>query len=80
MHSLHIYLNHDLIAEKKLLDLAEVQEVIADEIAKVKGVAFAVSSSDIAANRVPDTHVMQLIKNNHYPVRSGDVCGEACAA
>lgn len=68
----YIYLNHDLIAEKKL-DLAEVQEVIADEIAKVKGVAFAVSSSDIAANRVPNTHVMQLIKNNYHPARSGDV-------
>ncbi|MEZ8638925.1 alkaline phosphatase family protein [Vibrio splendidus] len=68
----YIYLNHDLIAEKKL-DLAKVQEAIADEIAKVKGVAFAVSSSDIAANRVPDTHVMQLIKNNYHPARSGDV-------
>ncbi len=68
----YIYLNHDLIAEKKL-NLAEVQEAIADEIAKVKGVAFAVSSSDIATNRVPDTHVMQLIKNNYHPARSGDV-------
>ncbi|MFA0070817.1 alkaline phosphatase family protein, partial [Vibrio breoganii] len=28
---------------------------------------------DIAANRVPDTHVMQLIKNNYHPARSGDV-------
>ncbi|MCG9562612.1 alkaline phosphatase family protein [Vibrio chagasii] len=68
----YIYLNHDLIAEKKL-DLAKVQEAIADEISKVKGVAFAVSSSDIAKNRVPDTHVMQLIKNNYHPARSGDV-------
>ncbi|MFS1859752.1 alkaline phosphatase family protein [Vibrio lentus] len=68
----YIYLNHDLIAEKKL-DLAKVQEAIADEIAKIKGVAFAVSSSDIATNRVPDTHVMQLIKNNYHPARSGDV-------
>jgi len=68
----YIYLNHDLIAQKKL-DLAKVQEAIADEIAKVKGVAFAVSSRDIAANRVPDTHVMQLIKNNYHPARSGDV-------
>lgn len=68
----YIYLSHDLIAEKKL-DLAKVQETIADEIAKIKGVAFAVSSSDIATNRVPDTHVMQLIKNNYHPARSGDV-------
>ncbi|CAH7021834.1 Alkaline phosphatase; Type I phosphodiesterase/nucleotide pyrophosphatase precursor [Vibrio chagasii] len=68
----YIYLNHDLIAEKKL-DLAKVQEAIADEISKVKGVAFAVSSSDIAKSRVPDTHVMQLIKNNYHPARSGDV-------
>ncbi len=68
----YIYLNHDLIAEKQL-DLAKVQEAMADEIAKIKGVAFAVSSSDIAKNRVPDTHVMQLIKNNYHPARSGDV-------
>lgn len=68
----YIYLNHDVIAAKKV-DLAKVQAAIADEIAKIKGVAFAVSSSDIAKNRVPDTHVMQLIKNNYHPARSGDV-------
>jgi len=68
----YIYLNHEEIAKKKL-KLADVQNAIADEIAKIKGVAFAVSSSDIAANRVPDTHVMQMIKNNYHPARSGDV-------
>ncbi|UGA57515.1 alkaline phosphatase family protein [Vibrio sp. VB16] len=68
----YIYLNHDVIAKKKL-DLAKVQNAIAEEIAKVKGVAFAVSSSDIATNRVPNTHVMRLITNNYHPARSGDV-------
>ncbi|MEZ9231259.1 alkaline phosphatase family protein [Vibrio amylolyticus] len=68
----YIYLNHEVIAKKKV-DLAAVQNAIADEMSKVKGVAFAVSSSDIAANRVPDTHIMQLIKNNYHPARSGDV-------
>lgn len=68
----YVYLNHDLIAAKDL-DLAAVRTVVAEETAKVKGVAYAVSSSDIAKNRVPDTRVMQLIKNNYHPARSGDV-------
>lgn len=68
----YIYLNHHMIAEKNL-DLAKVQAAVADELSKVKGVAYAVSSSDIATNRIPDTRVTQLIKNNYHPARSGDV-------
>ncbi|KAB0300575.1 alkaline phosphatase family protein [Vibrio fortis] len=68
----YVYLNHELLKEKKV-DLAAVQAAIADEVSKVEGVAYAVSSTDIAANRVPDTHIMNLIKNNYHPARSGDV-------
>ncbi|MEZ9058654.1 alkaline phosphatase family protein [Vibrio pelagius] len=68
----YVYLNHDLIKEKKV-DLSAVQAVIADEVSKIEGVAYAVSSTDIAENRVPNTHVMNLIKNNYHPARSGDV-------
>ncbi|WGV99405.1 alkaline phosphatase family protein [Vibrio sp. YMD68] len=68
----YIYLNHDVIAKKKV-DLANVQNAIAEEIAKISGVAYAVSSSDIARNQVPDTRLNQLIKNNYHPARSGDI-------
>ncbi|MGC9403470.1 alkaline phosphatase family protein [Vibrio genomosp. F10 str. 9ZC157] len=68
----YIYLNHDVIAKKKV-NLAQVQNAIADEVSKISGVAYAVSSSDIARNQVPDTHLTRLIKNNYHPARSGDV-------
>ncbi|MGF1753361.1 alkaline phosphatase family protein [Vibrio makurazakiensis] len=68
----YIYLDHNVIADKDV-NLADVQTAITDEIVKVKGVAYAYTSSDIATNRVPDTHLSQLIKNNYHPARSGDV-------
>lgn len=68
----YIYLNHNLIAKKKL-DLAKVQQVVADEVAKVTGVAYAVTSDSIAQNKVPNTRIMQMIKNNYHAARSGDV-------
>jgi len=68
----YIYLDHHMIANKNL-ELAKVQAAVADELSKVQGVAYAVSSSDIATNRVPDTRITQLIKNNYHPARSGDV-------
>jgi len=68
----YIYLNHDVISDHKL-NLADVQAAVADEVSKLKGVYQAVSSTDIAQNRVPDSHLMTLIKNNYHPSRSGDV-------
>jgi arylsulfatase A-like enzyme len=68
----YIYLDHDLIA-KKNLSLSDVQKLIAEDVMKVKGVAAAVTSEDIANNRVADSRVNQLIRNNYHPLRSGDV-------
>ncbi|WP_242456563.1 alkaline phosphatase family protein [Vibrio mediterranei] len=68
----YIYLDHDLIAAKKV-SLRDVQKVIAEEVMKVKGVATAVTSEDIASNRVADSRVNELIRNNYHPLRSGDV-------
>ncbi|GAA0784921.1 MULTISPECIES: alkaline phosphatase family protein [Pseudomonadati] len=68
----YIYLNRDLIIEKKL-SLAAVQAAIADEIEKVKGVEMAITSTDIESNRVSINRVSQLVINNHHPQRSGDV-------
>jgi len=68
----YIYLNRELIASKKL-NLAAVQNAIAEEVAEIEGVAFAYSSSDIATNQVPDSNITKLVKNNYHPTRSGDV-------
>ena len=68
----YIYLNHDVI-KKKGVSLEKVQKAVAEELLKVKGIAYAVTSSDIEKNQVPNTHTMQLVKNNYYPTRSGDV-------
>lgn len=68
----YIYLDHDVIAKKKVA-LADVQAAIAEEVRKVEGVAYAVTSSDVAANRLPNTRVFDMVKNNYHPDRSGDV-------
>ena len=68
----YIYLDHELIAEKKV-SLSDVQKLIVQEVMKVEGVAAAVTSEDIANNRVADSRVNQLIRNNYHPLRSGDV-------
>ncbi|MGF1695162.1 alkaline phosphatase family protein [Vibrio lamellibrachiae] len=68
----YVYLNREIIAEKKL-DLADVQQVVADELMKINGVVHAVTTNDIAKNQVPNTPLMEMIKNNYHPARSGDV-------
>ncbi|OCH40165.1 alkaline phosphatase [Aliivibrio fischeri] len=68
----YIYLNHDVI-KKKGVSLEAVQKALSEELMKVQGIAYAVTSSDIEKNQVPNTHTMQLVKNNYHPQRSGDV-------
>ncbi|EGQ8086054.1 TPA: alkaline phosphatase family protein [Vibrio vulnificus] len=68
----YIYLNHDVIAKSKA-SLADVQAMIAEEVSKVEGVAYAITSCDIENNRVVDSRITQLIKNNYHPQRSGDI-------
>lgn len=68
----YIYLDRQLIASKKL-SLADVQNAIAQEVMKVKGIKAAFTSTDIEANRVPPGRVGQLVINNHHATRSGDV-------
>ena len=68
----YIYLNHNVI-KKKGVSLEKVQMVVAEELLKINGIAYAVTSTDIEKNQVPNTHTMQLVKNNYHPARSGDV-------
>ena len=68
----YVYLNREVIRERGLAQ-AEVEEAVADELMKFKGVALAVSSTALMEGRVPDTDLTRSILNNYNPQRSGDV-------
>lgn len=68
----YIYLNKEIIKEKGL-NLAQVEEVVANEIMKFKGVNNAVSSTALMEGRVANTEDMLLILNSHNVKRSGDI-------
>ncbi|MCE2572652.1 alkaline phosphatase family protein [Motilimonas eburnea] len=68
----YIYLDHDVIAKQKVA-IADVQQAIAEEVANLAGIAHAITSSDIAHNRLANTRVVELVKNNYHPRRSGDI-------
>ncbi len=68
----YVYLNRKVIAEKGH-DQAEVERAVADELARIDGVALAVSSSALRVGRVPDTPVTRSILRNYHPNRSGDI-------
>ncbi len=68
----YVYLNRDAIRERGLSQ-TEVENAVAEEITKFKGVAMAVSSTDLMGGHVPDTAMYRSILNNYHPTRSGDV-------
>ena len=68
----YIYLNKQVIKEKGL-DLARVEEAVANEIMKFKGVNNAISSTALLEGRVANTEDMRLILNSHNVKRSGDI-------
>ena len=68
----YIYLNRDLIHDKGL-DQAVVEEAVAAQLKKFKGVADAVSSSALRTASLPDTVLMRSILRNFHPKRSGDI-------
>ncbi|HED17869.1 MAG TPA: alkaline phosphatase family protein [Gammaproteobacteria bacterium] len=68
----YIYLNHKLI-RKKGLDQGVVEQTVAEELMKIKGVANAVSSTALRTASLPDTTLMRSILRNFHPQRSGDI-------
>ena len=68
----YIYLNRDLIRDKGL-DQSVVENAVAAEIKKFKGVADAVSSTALRTAGLPDTLLMRTILRNFHPKRSGDI-------
>jgi predicted AlkP superfamily pyrophosphatase or phosphodiesterase len=68
----YLYLNHDLIREKGL-DQAQVEQAVAAELLKFDGVAYAVSSTALRTDNLPDTLMTRSIMRNFHPKRSGDI-------
>lgn len=67
-----LYLN--LQAVKKLgLDLAEVEQALADEILQVPGIALAVTRSNLLKGHVTDTPIVRKVQRAFHPKRSGNV-------
>ncbi len=68
----YLYLNHDLIRAKGL-DPATVEKAVAAELLKFDGVAYAVSSTELRTQSVPDNLMTRSILRNFHPNRSGDI-------
>jgi predicted AlkP superfamily pyrophosphatase or phosphodiesterase len=68
----YLYLNHKLIDEKGL-DRAAVEKAVAAEVLKFDGVAFAVSSSALRTDSLPDTLLTRSVLRNFHAKRSGDI-------
>ena len=68
----YIYLDHQVLQERGL-KAAEVERGIAEELMKVDGIALAVSSSDLRSGRLPEAPIIQQVRRNFHPKRSGDV-------
>jgi predicted AlkP superfamily pyrophosphatase or phosphodiesterase len=68
----YIYLNHDLI-NKKGLGQAAIEKTLIDELLKFDGIAYAISSTALRNNDLPDNAMIRSIKRNYHPKRSGDI-------
>ena len=68
----YIYLNHKLIRKKKL-NQAEVEQAVAEQLSKFKGVAYAVSSTALRTANLPDTLLTRSVLRNFHLKRSGDI-------
>ena len=68
----YAYLDHNLIREKGLHQ-AEVERKLAEELMKFDGIAIAVSSSDLRSGLIPEAPLIQQIRRNFHPQRSGDI-------
>lgn len=66
-----IYLDHDLIEEKKL-SLAEVRRSVVDFMKEQPGVRFALTPEDLVSPG-DTTGLVEMVKNGYFPERSGDV-------
>ena len=68
----YIYLNRDVIREKRL-NQAQVEHAVAEELVKFDGIALAISSTELREGNLPSTPLIDSVLRNHNPERSGDI-------
>jgi hypothetical protein len=68
----YVYLNRDVILEHGL-DLSTVEEAVTAEILTFPGVAHAIPSSALLRGDVIDTPLVESVRHNFNPRRSGDI-------
>ncbi|NOD64915.1 MULTISPECIES: alkaline phosphatase family protein [Ruegeria] len=68
----YLYLNKELIRERGLNEL-EVERAVAEELVKIRGIAFAVGATELRNGLVGDTLVNRAVEANFHPDRSGDI-------
>ena len=66
----YFYLDSDAIAESGL-DQEIVERTIANELSAHEGIAIAVSMKALPS--LQNTPTLERIRNNHHPIRSGDI-------
>ena len=55
------------------LDLAEVEQALAEEIFKLPGIALAITRSNLLTGNVGDTPIIRKVEQAFHPTRSGNV-------
>ncbi|MGL6259533.1 alkaline phosphatase family protein [Vibrio sp. WXL210] len=68
----YLYLDHELITAKGH-KVAKVQRFIADQLVTIAGVHKAVTAEDIVRGNLNQSRINQLVINNYFPARSGDI-------
>lgn len=68
----YLYLSNEVMADPSV-DLTALETAVAQEISAFKGVAMAVTARDIEQGTLPDTLATRAVRNNHHPLRSGNI-------
>lgn len=68
----YLYLNQELISNRGL-DPVAVEKVVAEELQKLPGIAYAIGSSDLRNGSFSRTKVSEAVLANFHPARSGDI-------
>ncbi len=68
----YLYVSNEVMIDPAI-DLPALETAIAKEISTFKGVAMAVTARDIEQGTLPDTLVTRAVRNNHHPLRSGNI-------
>jgi len=68
----YLYFSADVKNNGKI-DQQALEAAVVEELMKFPGVSLAVSSAALRRGNLPDTELMQSVRHNFHPKRSGDV-------